>query len=71
MLQLAEQGYDVWMGNNRGTEYSMQHVYLDPKRSGKYWEFTWEDMGKHDIPAFISEIKKVTGYEKIHYIGFS
>ena len=41
---LARAGYDVWLGNNRGTMYSDQHASLD-NTSYEYWNFDWEDMG--------------------------
>ena len=61
MLRLAEEGYDVWLGNSRGTEFSQTHSYLNPEKDGKFWEFTWADMGKYDVPAMISKIKTQTG----------
>ena len=35
---LSDRGYDVWLGNSRGTRYSRQHLFLDPKKE-KYWDF--------------------------------
>ena len=57
MLQLADRGYDVWMGNSRGTEFSQGHTELSADKDAKYWDFTWADMGKYDVPAMIDEIK--------------
>ena len=51
-LQLADLGYDVWMGNNRGTEYSQGHKSI-PATDNKYWNWSWSEMGLHDTPAFI------------------
>ena len=36
---LASQGYDVWLGNNRGTRYANNHTTLDTK-SAEYWRFS-------------------------------
>ena len=31
-FQLVRAGYDVWLGNQRGTKYSMGHQTLNPKK---------------------------------------
>ena len=43
-------GYDVWLGNQRGTKYSMNHSVLSNK-SKEYWAFSFTEMGKYDAPA--------------------
>ena len=35
---LADLGYDVWLGNARGHNYSIAHVSLSVK-SFAYWDF--------------------------------
>ena len=37
---LARKGYDVWMGNNRGSRFSQGHVSLDAKKDRNYWYFS-------------------------------
>ena len=71
---LVRQGYDVWMGNNRGTFYSKGHETLnarDEKDMPAYYEFDFEEMGLYDIPAFTDFILEKTGQKKIAYVGHS
>ena len=57
---LVEQGYDVWLGNNRGNRYARGHTTLAPD-SDEYWDFNQEQYGRYDVPAFIDHILEVTG----------
>lgn len=44
---LADLGYDIYIGNGRGTEYSMKHTSLDAavlEDEAKYWDFTFDTM---------------------------
>ena len=59
-LQLADLGYDIWLGNNRGTKYSYGHTKLSTD-DREYWEFTFADMGLYDDVANIDMIKEKTG----------
>ena len=70
-LQLVDAGYDVWIGNNRGTMYSWGHKTYDAATDNEYWNWTWADMGVYDDRANITAIKAATGEDKIFYIGYS
>lgn len=70
---LADAGYDVWMGNNRGTEVSRRHVRLRPSgwNQKEYWNFSLHELGVHDLSTFIDHILNVTNQRKLNYIGYS
>ncbi len=40
-FQIADAGFDVWLGNNRGCRYSIGHVTLDPETK-EFWDFDFE-----------------------------
>ncbi|GBP41038.1 Lipase 3 [Eumeta japonica] len=68
---LAEKGYDVWLGNARGNYYSRAHTRYDPNRSSKFWNFSWDEIGNHDISAMVDYVLATTGQLALHYIGHS
>ena len=57
-LQLYDEGYDIWMGNNRGTKYSdVSDKYPDKNDDGlERWDWSWAELGLYDDPAMISLI---------------
>lgn len=67
---LADAGYDVWMTNIRGNKYSREHAWLKTD-SKSYWNFSWHDVAKHDVPAIINYIISSKGNASISYIGHS
>lgn len=69
-LVLADQGYDVWLLNNRGTAYSRTHKNHHIL-SHELWDYSFQDMGEHDIPAAIDYIHDATGGRKLVAVGHS
>ncbi|CAN3481774.1 sterol esterase Tgl1p [Diutina catenulata] len=67
---LADLGFDVWMGNNRGNKYSQKHLSR-PVTSEAFWNFSMDEFAIYDIPDTVEYILKDTGQESLTYIGFS
>ncbi|PSN43336.1 Lipase 3 [Blattella germanica] len=67
---LADEGYDVWMGNARGNMFSTNHTSLNPTNPS-FWSFSWHEMGVYDLPAEIDYILETTGQTSISYVGHS
>ncbi|XP_058834372.1 lipase 3-like isoform X2 [Topomyia yanbarensis] len=65
---LADAGYDVWLGNARGTRFSRKNLNLNPK-SAAFWDFSWHEIGINDLPAMIDYILLHTKQRKLFYIG--
>lgn len=58
---LANLGYDVWLGNVRGNKYSREHIHYDPDNDAEFWDFSFDEMAKYDLPAYFEYVSNVTG----------
>lgn len=70
-IQLYNGGYDVWMTNSRGNTYSRNHTTLKPNHNKEFWNFTFDEMGRFDVPANIGYILKHTGKPTLTFVGWS
>ena len=75
---LLDNCFDVWFGNNRGSKYSTTH---NPGEGNKdFYDYSFEQMGYHDLPLFFKKILLNDDYakngeinqdQKITYFGHS
>jgi len=67
---LADNGFDVFLGNVRGNTYSRRHEHLKTS-SPRFWDFSFDEHAKYDLPAMINHALNVTGREQLYYVGHS
>ncbi|XP_076749928.1 lipase 3 [Xylocopa sonorina] len=67
---LANAGYDVWLGNNRGNIYSRNHRFMQ-STDRHFWNFSYHELGTYDLPATIDYILEQTNCNQLFYIGHS
>ena len=69
---LADDGHDVYIGNNRGTIYSQEHLSLDASNDKEeYWDFSWSDMAKDAIAEAEAMYEDAGNGLKGTYIGYA
>lgn len=69
-FELAKAGHDVWLSNTRGNTYSMKHISRS-KWSSKFWQFSYADFAKYDVPAVVDYVMNTTDSESVAYVGHS
>ena len=48
------------------------HAFLDPdKDKEEFWDFDWHETAMYDVPSAIDHILRITGQEKVKYVGHS
>lgn len=68
---LADEGYDVWMGNARGNLESRNHSVLNPDKDAAFWDFSFHEMGTIDLPTMIDYVLEQTGQDSLLHVGHS
>lgn len=62
--------YDVFLANVRGNVYSRDHTTLNSSAK-PYWDWTFDEHIKFDLPAMIDYVTRFTKRDQIAYIGYS
>jgi lysosomal acid lipase/cholesteryl ester hydrolase len=74
-FRLFEEGFDVWILNNRGNIYSNDHINKTThnfrQRYSDYYKFTWDHMAKYDVPANIDYVISHSKFDKVSFLGYS
>ena len=61
-VRLFQEGFDVWLGNNRGTRHSRKHVTYDADEdAGSFWDFSHHEKGAFDVPTMVKTIVQESG----------
>lgn len=58
------------MMNVRGDRYAQQHIKLSPYTRA-FWNFTWQEMARFDVPETIDAILERSGSATIQCVGHS
>ncbi|MCO5562207.1 hypothetical protein L7F22_015833 [Adiantum nelumboides] len=69
VFMLANEGYDVWVGNTRTTRFSYGHASYTKKDKG-FWEWSVDELADYDLSAMMGLVQSQTN-QKLHYIGYS
>ncbi|KAK9663911.1 hypothetical protein RND81_14G005700 [Saponaria officinalis] len=66
---LADSGFDVWIANSRGTNYSLGHTTLSSDDPA-YWDWSWDELVAFDLPTIVKYVFNLSR-QKLHYVGHS
>lgn len=67
---LADSGFDVFIGNSRGSKFSTEHDNHS-YNSSEFWNFSWHEIGFFDLPAMIEFSLNKSKSSKLFYTGHS
>lgn len=60
---LVDQGYDVWVGNNRSIS-GLDHISLSHE-DPEYWNWGLKELGIYDFPAMVDYVRSFTEFSKV------
>lgn len=68
---LHDAGFDVWLGNTRGTQLSSRpHSWLSSS-SAEFWQFNVDDMVDKDFPTLVNYVLNRSEYPTLGVVGHS